>query len=364
MLNSSNISACEIKKKYWDFQQQNSRKRKAKPSFLKNASYKTDSTRESLSSFDKSGRVKNQNKLTKKKQKPAKASVKKQICVDEESFEKIISETSGLSLEIDSAKPESFEKFYYLPNLKYAYMGENKSQRKVLVDQFSKFLKNLFKNDFKRDEDFVKLNRFFAPVKPANKKCLILDLDETLIFAHNESSDQGYDERIDLYIGENRTHSIFVYYRPFLKEFLEYVSAKWEIGVFTSSSNIYANAILERIDPGNKYINFRLFKTSCYRDCNNHLIKDLEIIGNRELKHVIMVDNSIDSVIYHLENCVPCVPFYGDGKDQELVSLAKFLDLVHQEADVRVFNVEYFKLKQFLNFDNLKAIEEFIIREL
>ena len=364
MLNTSDISACEIKKKYWDFKQQSSRKRNAKPTFLKNASYKTDSTRESLTPTGKSARSKKKNKMTKKKAKNPKMASKKRIAIDEESFEKIISETSELSLEMDSSRLEKLDKFYYLPNLKFAYTGENKAQRKVLVDQFSKFLKNLFKNDFKRDEDFVKLNRFYAPVKQSGKRCLVLDLDETLIFAHSESGDQGYDERIDLYIGQSQTHSIFVYYRPFLKEFLEYVGSKWEIGVFTSSSNIYANAILERIDPENKYFSFRLFKTACYRDCNNHLVKDLEILGNRALKDVVMVDNSIDSVIYQLDNCVPCVPFFGDAKDQELVSLAKFLDMIHQVPDLRTFNADYFKLKQFLSFDNLKSNEVFIIQEL
>jgi CTD small phosphatase-like protein 2 len=364
MLNTSKISASEFKQKYWDLKQNHLRKRKAKPSLKKNASHKTDSTRDSFTMTSSSLLSKKQMKFKKKKSKKKKENEKKQSLIEEESFEKIISETSGLSLETDSSKIETVEKFYYLPNLKYAYMGKNETQRKVLIDQFSKFLKNLFKNDFKQNEDFVKLNRFYAPVKQPKKRCLVLDLDETLIFAHNESSDQGYDERIDLYIGENRTHSIYVYYRPFLKEFLEYVSAKWEIGIFTSSSNIYANAILERIDPQNKYFNFRLFKNSCYRDCNNHLIKDLEILGNRELKNIVMVDNSIDSIIYQLENCVPCVPFYGDSKDQELVSLAKFLDVIYKIPDLRNFNTEYFKLKQFLKFDNLKAIEDFIIEEL
>ena len=365
MLNSSKISASDLKKKYWDFKQNNVRKRNAKPSLMgKNASYKTDSTRDSFGFNSVSSLSKKKNKLAKKKLKNKKPKSKIQTSIVEDSFEKIISETSGLSLEVASEKHDEVERFYYLPNLKYAYMGKNESQRKVLVDQFSKFLKNLFKNDFQQNKDFVKLNRFYAPVKQSKKRCLVLDLDETLIFAHNESTDQGYDEKIDLYIGENRTHSIYVYYRPFLKEFLEYVSTKWEIGIFTSSSNIYANAILERIDPENKYFNFRLFKTSCYRDCNNHLIKDLEIIGNRELKNIAMVDNSIDSIIYQLDNCIPCVPYYGDSKDQELVSLAKFLDILYQVPDLRTFNVDYFQLKQFLKFDNLKAIERFIIDEL
>ena len=364
MLNSSILSANELKQKYWGFKQSNQRKQKAKQKIKQGASYKTDSTRDSFGLTTITSSSKTKFKLAKNVKKTKKPKKNKQTSIDEESFDKIISETSGLSLEVACEKIETIEKFYYLPNLKYAYMGKNEPQRKVLIEQFSKFLKNLFKNDFQQNQDFLKLNRFYAPVKQKKKKCLVLDLDETLIFAHNESSDKGYDERIDLYIGENRTHSIYVYYRPFLKEFLEYVSSKWEIAIFTSSSNIYANAILERIDPENKYFNFRLFKNSCYRDCNKHLIKDLEIIGHRKLKDIAMVDNSIDSIIYQLDNCIPCVPFYGDPKDQELVSLAKFLDLLFEIPDLREFNSNYFQLKQFLKFDNLKAIEKFIIEDL
>lgn len=364
MLNSSKISASELKQKYWGMKQSNQRVLKSKHYLGKGASYKTASTCESLGAPSKDTLGKMKSKAQKRRAKKKKAETSRVFKIEEDSFEKIISETSGLSLEVDSSRAETVEKFYYLPNLKYAYLGKNEPQRKFLIDQFSKFLKNLFKNDFRPNPDFLKLNRFYAPVRPEEKRCLVLDLDETLVFAHDKGSDRGFDEQIDLYIGENRTHSIFVYYRPFLKEFLEYVSAKWEIGVFTSSSNIYANAILERIDPHNKYFNFRLFKNLCYRDCNNHLVKDLQVIGNRDLKDIAMVDNSIDSVIYQLENCVPCVPFYGDPKDQELVSLAKFLDLLYHVPDIRLFNADYFRLKHFLKFDNLKDIEKFIIEEL
>lgn len=353
--NSGYLASNDLKAKYWEKEKISQRKMQRYPSGKTNEkkSCHTQSTKESLNSL--------QPRPTKKTRK-RRVKSKKSKDSNEDSFEKRISETSGLSLE-EIARPV-LQKFYYLPNLKQAYTGKNERQRKVLIDQFSKFLKNLFKNNFKQNEEFLKLNKVYCPVRQPGKKCLMLDLDETLIFAHNEVSDPNFDEQIELYIGEGRTHTIFVYYRPFLREFLEYVSKKWEIGIFTSSSNIYANAILQRIDPQNKFFSFRLFKNSCYRDCNNHLIKDLDIMGNRDLRDLVMVDNSIDSVIYQLDNCVPVVPFYGDSSDQELVSLAKFLDLLHASEDVRAFNADYFRLKEFLGFDNLKAIQEFVVGSL
>lgn len=350
------LDSSDIKSKCWGNKTTSTKKSITKSIQNEKKSYKTKSTLESLNSS-----VQSKNKFPQNKNK--KKYNTKIIC-EEESFEKIISETSGLSLEIENIIKDPQNKFYYLPNLKSAYEGKNENQRKYLVDQFSKFLKNLFKNDFKQNLEFLKLNRVYCPVKQPNKKCLILDLDETLIFAHNKSSDKDYDEQIDLYIGEGKTHSIYVYYRPFLKDFLEYVSNYWEIGIFTSSSNIYANAIIERFDPHNKYISFRLFKNNCYRDCNKHLIKDLEIIQNRSLDEMVIVDNSINSIIYQLDNCIPIVPFFGNPNDQELVGLAKYLDFLNDQTNLRKFNRKYFKLKQFLKFHDLKSIQEFIISSL
>lgn len=254
---------------------------------------------------------------------------------------------------------------YYLDKLQAAYSAKDITNvDKYLIDQFSKYLKHLFNSNMKRNENFLKLKRFYPPVKSPNKKCLLLDLDETLIFAHNEYSDTEYDEAIDLYIGDGRTHRILVYYRPYLQEFLEHVSKHWEIGVFTSSSSIYANSIIQRIDPENKFFNFRLYKQSCYRDNNNHLIKDLTIMANRDIRQTLIVDNSIDSVLMDLENCVPCVPFYGDKKDDELVRLARFLDQLVPVKDVRDFNRGYFKFKKFKQFKSLKEIEQFLKMEI
>ena len=167
-----------------------------------------------------------------------------------------------------------------------------------------------------------------------------------------------------MYVGNGKTQKIFIYYRPFLKEFLEYVSQKWEIGIFTASKSIYANAILQKIDPESKFINFRLFKKNCYRDTKNRLIKDLKILKNRDLKDIILVDNSINAAIYNLNNCVPIIPYYGDKNDHHLISLANYLDKIYQHDDLRYVNKKYFKFLQFKSFQSVKLIKKFIITKL
>ena len=51
--------------------------------------------------------------------------------------------------------------------------------------------------------------------------------------------------------------------RPFLTEFLENMSKKYEIIIFTASTQYYADAIINHIDPENKYISYVLTRKHC-----------------------------------------------------------------------------------------------------
>ena len=48
---------------------------------------------------------------------------------------------------------------------------------------------------------------------------------------------------------------VWIYKRPFLKEFLEYVSKNFETVLFSSSHQSYVREILKVIDPESKYFN-------------------------------------------------------------------------------------------------------------
>ncbi|CAM9635920.1 unnamed protein product [Ectocarpus sp. 12 AP-2014] len=64
------------------------------------------------------------------------------------------------------------------------------------------------------------------------------------------------------------------------------------------------------------------------------MVKDLGIIG-RPLSKVIMVDNSLDAIRYHLENGVHISSFYGDREDTDLLSTLDALKTLAPAADVR-----------------------------
>jgi len=68
---------------------------------------------------------------------------------------------------------------------------------------------------------------------------------------------------------------------------------------------------------------------------NSVFYKDLSLLKNRNLKDIILVDNSCTCFSLNLENGVPIVPFYNDKSDEELLALIEFLIPLAQVDDVR-----------------------------
>ena len=65
-------------------------------------------------------------------------------------------------------------------------------------------------------------------------------------------------------------------------------------------------------------------------------MKDLDIILDRDKKNLIIVDNSIVSFAFDLDNGVPINSFFGsEENDKELLFLYSFLEEVAEQPDVR-----------------------------
>uniref|UniRef100_A0AAY3ZWX5 Mitochondrial import inner membrane translocase subunit TIM50 n=1 Tax=Denticeps clupeoides TaxID=299321 RepID=A0AAY3ZWX5_9TELE len=111
------------------------------------------------------------------------------------------------------------------------------------------------------------------------RKCVVIDLDETLV------------------------HSSFKYADP-VADLLDH----W--GVFRA----------------------RLFRESCVFHRGNY-VKDLSRLG-RELHNVIILDNSPASYIFHPENAVPVQSWFDDMNDTELLDLLPFFEGLSKEEDV------------------------------
>ena len=87
----------------------------------------------------------------------------------------------------------------------------------------------------------------------------------------------------------------------------------------------------------------RLFRNNCVQVSEGLYVKDLDVLLNRDLKNVVLVDNAAYSYSMQLENGIPIVPFYKSKDDDELIVLEDFLMGLKDVEDVRPVLKEAFR---------------------
>ncbi|KAI5120342.1 hypothetical protein M0805_009417 [Coniferiporia weirii] len=170
------------------------------------------------------------------------------------------------------------------------------------------------------------------PIAPqhAGRKCLVLDLDETLVHSSFKSI-QHADYVVPVEI-EYHWHNVYVIKRPGVDLFLKKMGEIYEVVVFTASLSKYADPVLDKLDIHN-VVTHRLFRESCYNHKGNY-VKDLSQLG-RPIEDTIILDNSPASYIFHPNNAVPVSSWFNDPHDTELTDLCPFLADLGTVDDVR-----------------------------
>ncbi|KAI5116777.1 hypothetical protein M0805_008732 [Coniferiporia weirii] len=123
--------------------------------------------------------------------------------------------------------------------------------------------------------------------------------------------------------------------RPGVDYFLAYLSQFYEIVIFTSQNHYTAIPIIEKLDPYNFFIMYKLFREST-RSVNGSIVKDLSYL-NRDLSKVIMMDTDRDHVSVQPENAIVLPKWKGDSSDKGLVAMIPFLEsiAIYKPQDVR-----------------------------
>ena len=170
------------------------------------------------------------------------------------------------------------------------------------------------------------------PNKLDSKKTLVLDLDETLIHSAFESFKPKDDITLTMKLKEEDI-TIHVLKRPYLDEFLNIVTQKYEVVIFTASISDYANPLLDQLDPYKK-ISHRLFREHCTKSDNGLFIKDLNRLG-RDLKDVIIIDNNPVSFTFNKDNGLPILTWHSIQTDNELIKLIPLLTYLSTVDDIR-----------------------------
>ena len=190
----------------------------------------------------------------------------------------------------------------------------------------------------------------------ANKKTLILDLDETLV----HSSFTPF-EKNDIVLNvdfEGVMYNIYVLVRPDAELFIKTVAKFFEVVIFTASISKYASPLLDILDKG-KNIKHRLYRDHC-TFINGIYIKDLKKC-NRSLKDLIIVDNSPIAYTFDSDNGLPIKTWIEDPDDKELMKIVPILEFLSKTNDVRKF-IDQFVYNNKILYE--EAIEIIKMKEL
>lgn len=161
---------------------------------------------------------------------------------------------------------------------------------------------------------------------------MVVDLDETLV--HSSFKPIDCPEMILSIPGEeSKVKNVYIRVRPGAIRFLHKMGQIFELVIFTASMSDYAKALVAKLDKyktGFQYLSREHWKL--HR--NRHFIKDLDKLG-RDLKDVIIVDNTPMAYMLHPQNAIAIKSWYKDVNDTELLRLMPVLTDLARVEDVR-----------------------------
>lgn len=261
-----------------------------------------------------------------------------------------------------SHKPMSINSKIYLETI------ENEAKKLTNTEEISNFYAYT-KDCMNLIVDLLKIKdkaSFPSKVKIKNpnnlQKLAILDLDETLM--HSEVNLKNFNNEnniITILLPSQKTAKIGVYIRPNWEEAIKKISKFYCIVVYTASYESYANAVLDFMDPEKKYFYNRLYRNNCINIKFNEkyiYIKDMSIFEGFDEKDIVIIDNSVTSFAFHLNNGIPILPYYNQEKDYELLLCACYLENIANDYDLREINKKYMKLNYYLKKEKEKRKEE------
>lgn len=291
---------------------------------------------------------KNNELSNKKKQETMKNLViTKLIIQSSQKSQRILSKNTKSVKTLNKLEDNPFFKFLSDDTINYSTLSEAE-KLKHSENIYKEHLRQTFyslkivKNLQKYSQFSLKSNVIRIPCRFPGRKTLVFDLDETLI--HCMGQRQGQVE-ITVKFPDKKDCKAWINLRPYLKECLEQASQDFEVIIFTASHQLYADSVINYLDPENKYFHHRLYRDSCVKYWNFN-IKDLRLI-DRRLQDIVIVDNSVFSFAFQLDNGVPIIPWINDPLDTELLRLIEYLKVVKDVDDVREFNRKLFQLDTF-----------------
>ncbi|HEX7358046.1 MAG TPA: HAD family hydrolase [Ignavibacteriaceae bacterium] len=180
-------------------------------------------------------------------------------------------------------------------------------------------------------------------MEDSQKILLILDLDETLVYS--KKSRLSFNE--DFIVGD-----YFVYKRPGLDEFLESIKKHFDVAIWTSSTEDYAQEVVNNIFPEKYPLKFIFGRTKCtltflFEENEYIYAKNLSKLKrkNYSLERILIVDDSPEKLRRNYGNHIRVEPFTGLKDDNELSILIKFLEMIKAKQNVRKIEKRAWRLE-------------------
>lgn len=168
---------------------------------------------------------------------------------------------------------------------------------------------------------------------PLSPLLIILDLDETLIHAPDRPLDREPDFVVYKYP---------VYKRPHVDAFIASLLARYRVAVWTSSGELYAEAVVRRLFPDPSRLELVWSADRCtqrfdHETRGRYVVKPLRKLRSRgyALERVLVVDDSPEKHVLNYGNLIRVCPFEGDLRDDELPALLAYIDALADEPNVR-----------------------------
>jgi len=169
----------------------------------------------------------------------------------------------------------------------------------------------------------------------------------------SDSSSHQHDSLVDTFhIALPDGDLARVHQRPHLQDFLQQVSSKYETHLFTAGKEVYAQSVLQQIDPNGSIFTNCLYRDDCtYDPFMKAYVKNLDLhFGGEDnnLQKTVLVDNNHLSFLNNPDNGILVSNFFDDPSDTTLLAVLEFLGDLEQEEDVRPLLQAHFGLGDFL----------------
>ena len=193
-----------------------------------------------------------------------------------------------------------------------------------------------------KNKNFIPIPSPYVHTKNKKNFSLVLDLDETLVHFKEKFNNEGNG---------------ILRIRPGIQEFIEEVGKYYELIIFTTATQDYADTLIDAIEGDKIYFEYRFYRNHAII-INNDFVKDLTRIG-RPLDKIIIIDNMPQNFRLQKENGIMIKPFWGEDKyDTALFDLIPILvNIAKDGGDVRKGLIKY-------KDDILKKVSSTISKEI